>query len=65
MDTIIDELEREAAVPADLLQQDPHGEVVESKPSVVSPDEERLAVGASMIKTADQETLGSTEEKAY
>jgi hypothetical protein len=46
MDTI-DELGQGAAVAVGLLQQDPHGEAVVSKPSVVSPDEKRLPAGVS------------------
>jgi hypothetical protein len=49
MDMVIDEPEQGAAVAANLLQQDFHGEAVGSKPSVVSPSEERLAAGVSTI----------------
>jgi hypothetical protein len=47
MDTNTFEPKQEAAVPADLLQQEPHVEVVGYKPSVGLSDNERLAAGIS------------------
>jgi hypothetical protein len=46
MDMINKESEHRVAATADLLQQDSHGEAVCFKPSVASPDEERLAAGS-------------------
>jgi hypothetical protein len=59
MDTVIDEPEQGAAVAADLLQQDAHGEAVRSKPSIVSPDEERLAAGVSTIRLQTKRLSGA------
>jgi len=39
---------QEAGTTAELLQQEPHLEVVNVMPSVASSDEERLAAGISM-----------------
>jgi hypothetical protein len=63
MDMIIDELEQGAAGPADLLQQDPHGEVVGFKPFVASPDEERLAADVSTIRLQTKRLLGTQQKK--
>jgi hypothetical protein len=43
------ETEQGAAATADLLQYEPHVEVVDLKPSVASSDEERLTAGISAI----------------
>jgi hypothetical protein len=59
MDMVIDEPEQGAVVAAHLLQQDSHGEAVGSKPSIVSPDEERLAAGISRIKLQTKRLLGA------
>jgi hypothetical protein len=50
MDTNRLEPEQEAAVPADLLQQEPHVEVADSKTSVDLSDEETLAAGVSTTR---------------
>jgi hypothetical protein len=63
MDMVIDEPEQGAAVAADLLQQDSHGEAVGSKPSIVSPDEERLAAGVSMIRLQTKRLSGAQWKK--
>jgi hypothetical protein len=44
-----EELELKQGAAADLLQQGPHVEVVDSGTSAVSSDEERLAAGISTI----------------
>jgi hypothetical protein len=49
MDTRNFETKQEAATTADLPQQEPHEGVSDLKSSVASSDEERLAVGISMI----------------
>jgi hypothetical protein len=50
MDTNTFEPEQEAVVPADLLQQEAHVEVVGPKPSTDLSDEVRLAAGKSMTR---------------
>jgi hypothetical protein len=47
------------AVAADLLQQDSYGEAVGSKPSVVSPDKQRMAAGVSTIRLQTKRLSGS------
>ena len=49
MDTNISETKQGADVPADLLQQKPHVEVIDLKPYTASSDEEGLAAGISTI----------------
>jgi hypothetical protein len=63
MDTIIDEPEQEAAVAAELLQQDSQAEVVGSKPSVVPSDEERLAAGVPTIRLQTKRLSGAQRKK--
>ena len=48
-DTNNSETKQGAAVPADLLRQKPHVEVIDLKSSAVSSDEERLAAKISTI----------------
>jgi hypothetical protein len=48
MDTSTSKTKQRAVNPADLLQQEPHAEVIEQKLSAVSSDE-KLAAGISKI----------------
>jgi hypothetical protein len=59
MDTSTFEPEQEAAAPADLLQQEPHVEVVGSKSSVDLSDEERLAADVSMTRLQTKKLSGA------
>jgi hypothetical protein len=65
MDTVIDERERErgAAVAAGVLQKESRREPVGSKPSVVSPIEERLAAGISTIRLQTKRLMGAQQKK--
>jgi hypothetical protein len=49
MDTNVKELKQGASKIADLLQRKPQEEVLETKPSTASSDEEKLAAGISTI----------------
>jgi hypothetical protein len=59
MDTNTFEPEREVAAPADLLQQEPHVEVVGSKSSVDLSDEERLAADVSATRLQTKKLSGA------
>jgi hypothetical protein len=58
------EMELKQGATADLSQQNPHVEVVDSKNFSISSDKERLAAGINDW-AANQETLWSTAEKAH
>jgi hypothetical protein len=49
MDMFEKETKQGAGTPADLLKQEPQKEVLQSKPSTASSDEEKLAAGISTI----------------
>jgi hypothetical protein len=63
MDTTISETKQGAATSADLLQQEPHVEVIEQKPSAASSDEERLVAGISMIRLQAKRLPGAQRKK--
>ena len=63
MDTSISEIKQGAATSADLLQQEPHVEVIEQKPSVASSDEERLAAGISTIGLQTKRLSGAQRKR--
>jgi hypothetical protein len=63
MDTSISETKQGAATSADLLQQEPHVEVIEQKPSVLSSDEERLAAVISTIGLQDKRLSGAQRKR--
>jgi hypothetical protein len=63
MDTSISKTKQGAANPADLLQQEPHVEVIKKKPSAVSADEERLAAGISTIGLEAKRLSGAQQKK--
>jgi hypothetical protein len=63
MDTNTFEPEQEAAVPADLLQQETHVEVVDSKFSVYLSDEGRLAAGVSMTRLQTKRLAGAQRKR--
>ena len=50
MNTFVEESKWGASITADLLKQKSHEEILESKPSTASSDEEKLAAGISMIR---------------
>ena len=49
MNTFVKESKQGASTTADLQKQKPHEEIIESKPSTASSDEEKLAAGISTI----------------
>jgi hypothetical protein len=59
MDTNISEPKQGAADTADLLQQQPHVEVIHIKSSTASSDEERLAAGLSTIGLQTKRLAGA------
>jgi hypothetical protein len=59
MDMNTFEPEQEEAAPADLLQQEPHVEVVDSKASIDLSDEGRLAAGVSMTRLQTKRLSGA------
>jgi hypothetical protein len=63
MDTNISEPKQRAAATADLLQQQPHAEVIDIKPFVASSDEERLAAGISTIGLQTKRLSGAQRKK--
>jgi hypothetical protein len=67
MDTKIFELESEqgASTSADLLQQEPHLEVTDLKPSAASSVEERLAAGISTFGLQIKRFSRAQRKKAY
>jgi hypothetical protein len=62
MDTSISEAKEGATTSADLLQQEPHVEVIEQKPSVASSDE-RLAAGISTIGLQTKRLSGAQRKR--
>jgi hypothetical protein len=63
MYTNISEPKQGAADTADLLQQQPHVEVIDIKSSVASSDEERLAAGVSMIGLQTKRLSGAQQQR--
>jgi hypothetical protein len=63
MDTNISEPKQGAAATADLLQQEPHMEVVDIKSSVASSDEERLTAGISTIGLQTKRLSGAQRKR--
>jgi hypothetical protein len=63
MDMNVFEPEQGAGVPADLLQQEPHAEVGDSKSSVAPSDEERLAAGISMTRLQTKRLSGAQRKR--
>jgi hypothetical protein len=63
LDTNISEPEQGAAAPADLLQQEPHVEVVDSKSSVAPSDEERSAAGISTTGLQTKRLSGAQQKR--
>jgi hypothetical protein len=63
MDTNISEPEKGAAATADLLQQEPHVEVVDIKSSIASSDDERLAAGISKIGLQTKRLSGAQQKR--
>ena len=63
MDTKIFETEKGAAATVDLLQQEPHVEVVDLTSSVASSDEERLAAGVPMIGLQTKRLSGAQRKR--
>jgi hypothetical protein len=63
MDTNISEPKQGAAATADLLQQQPHVEVIDIKSSVASSDEERLAAGISTIGLQTKRLSGAQRKR--
>jgi hypothetical protein len=61
MDTNTFELEQGVAVPTDLLQQEPHAEVLAVSLPLPS-DEERLAAGVSTTRLQTKKLSGATEK---
>jgi hypothetical protein len=59
MDTNTFEPEQEADAPADLLQQKPHVEAVDSKSSAELTDEEKLAAGVSTARLQTKKLSGA------
>jgi len=60
---IIKESKQGASTTADLLKQKPHEEILESKPSTASSDEEKLAAGISTIGLQAKRLSGAQREK--
>jgi hypothetical protein len=59
VDTNAFEFEQKAAAPADLLQQEPHVEVVDSKSSLDLSDDDRLAAGVSKTRLQTKRLSGA------
>jgi hypothetical protein len=63
MDTFEKELKQGASTTADLSKQEPQEEVLESKPSTASSDEEKLAAGISTIGLQAKRLSGVQRKK--
>ena len=59
MNTFVEESKQGASITADLLKQKHHEEILESKPSTASSDEEKLAAGISKIGLQAKRLSGS------
>jgi len=63
MNTFVEESKQGASITADLLKQKHHEEILESKPSTASSDEEKLAAGISMIGLQAKRISGAQGKK--
>jgi hypothetical protein len=58
MDTNVKECKQGASKIADLLQRKPQEDVLESKPSTASSDEEKLAAASQQLDCRPRDSLG-------